>query len=117
MSLTGVSSSIETLLAVAKLMRQMCILQEELETARVEGAEAASARDALQSQLSQAVATEDSLKTKCHNMEVQAACTAGQLQEMQQQVRKSAPMAPLSWHSVFWCPLHLRSTETSPGAA
>lgn len=71
----------------------MCILQEELETAKEKGAEAVSARDALQSQLSRAMAAEDSLKAKCQNMESQAACTALQLQEMQQQVHKFAPVA------------------------
>lgn len=89
----GCPATLTPLLGVSKLMRWMCILQEELETAKEEGAESASARDALQSQLSRAMAAEDSLKAKCQNLEAQAACTAGQLQEMQQQVRKPAPMA------------------------
>ena len=89
----GCPAAMTPLMGVSKLMRWMCILQEELETAKEEGAESASARDALQSQLSRAMAAEDSLKAKCQNLEAQAACTAGQMQEMQQQVRKPAPMA------------------------
>ena len=64
----------------------MHLLQESLETAEDACKEAITAKETLRSKLSQAVAAEDGFRMRCQHLEAQAASTAGQLQEMQQQV-------------------------------
>ena len=48
--------------------------------------ETAGAKEALRSQLSKSAADEDSLRARCEQLEAQAASTADQVQELQQQV-------------------------------
>ena len=62
------------------------LLQESLEAAEDASKKLISTEEALQSKLSQAIAAEDGFRIRCHHLEAQATSTAGQLQELQQQV-------------------------------